>query len=399
MIDALEDFGVIIWKRAPGVKQFQKIRYGLYLVSISQYFDFFIMFLVIANAVIMALDGNMFTPETFSDISITNYVFNSIFIAEFILKLIGLGPIVYFSDAFTYLDLLIIAFAIFDMATASDNAADTIGANKKLTSQLSFLRVFRIFRVLRLTKILRKMKSMRLIIVSIKKSLANVAYIICILIMFLLIFQLLGMSLLNGNIRYQSFLIAFYTTFQILTTENWNLVFFELYPLSPFTFFYYLIWIFLGNYILFNLFISILLQSFDDSNDGDDEDDEDDDEIIEKTFGLPDYLYKIKQIEIEHKNRLKSSKNKKDRTQKNTGLTMSSGSNSTSRLSRASMSNISGSESSMSSSSALMEESKDEDEEEEENSRVLTGVDKNIKNWQKINALFRKNECDAVHGH
>ena len=279
------------------------------------------------------------------------------------------------------------------MATASDNAADTIGANKKLTSQLSFLRVFRIFRVLRLTKILRKMKSMRLIIVSIKKSLANVAYIICILIMFLLIFQLLGMSLLNGNIRYQSFLIAFYTTFQILTTENWNLVFFELYPLSPFTFFYYLIWIFLGNYILFNLFISILLQSFDDSNDGDD-DDEDDDEIIEKTFGLPDYLYKIKQIEIEHKNRLKSSKNKKDRTQKNTGLTMSSGSNSTSRLSRASMSNISGSESSMSSSNTLMEESKDEDEEEEENSRVLTGVDKNIKNWQKINALFRKNECE-----
>ena len=27
MISALEDFGVIIWKRAPGVKQFQKIRF------------------------------------------------------------------------------------------------------------------------------------------------------------------------------------------------------------------------------------------------------------------------------------------------------------------------------------------------------------------------------------
>ena len=393
MISALEDFGVIIWKRAPGVKQFQKIRFGLYLVSTNQYFDFFIMFLVIANAVIMALDGNMFTPEVYSNISITNYVFNSIFIAEFILKLIGLGPIVYFSDAFTYLDLVIIIFAIVDMASSSDSSADTIGANKNLTSQLSFLRVFRIFRVLRLTKILRKMKSMRLIIVSIKKSLASVTYIILILVMFLLIFQLLGESLLNGNIRYQSFLIAFYTTFQILTTENWNSVFFELYPLSPFTFFYYLVWIFLGNYILFNLFISILLQSFDDSNDND-EDDEDEDEIIEKNFGLPDYLYKLKQIEVEHKNRMKTAKEKARNKSNPSGLGTMSNSNSVSRLSKMSYSNVSGSESSMSSSSQMLSETKDEDEEEEENSKVLTGVDKNIKNWQKINQLFRKNDCE-----
>ena len=393
MISALEDFGVIIWKRAPGVKQFQKIRFGLYLVSTNQYFDFFIMFLVIANAVIMALDGNMFTPEVYSNISITNYVFNSIFIAEFILKLIGLGPIVYFSDAFTYLDLVIIIFAIVDMASSSDSSADTIGANKNLTSQLSFLRVFRIFRVLRLTKILRKMKSMRLIIVSIKKSLASVTYIILILVMFLLIFQLLGESLLNGNIRYQSFLIAFYTTFQILTTENWNSVFFELYPLSPFTFFYYLVWIFLGNYILFNLFISILLQSFDDSNDND-EDDEDEDEIIEKNFGLPDYLYKLKQIEVEHKNRMKTAKEKARNKSNPSGLGTMSNSNSASRLSKMSYSNVSGSESSMSSSSQMLSETKDEDEEEEENSKVLTGVDKNIKNWQKINQLFRKNDCE-----
>ena len=393
MISALEDFGVIIWKRAPGVKQFQKIRFGLYLVSTNQYFDFFIMFLVIANAVIMALDGNMFTPEVYSNISITNYVFNSIFIAEFILKLIGLGPIVYFSDAFTYLDLVIIIFAIVDMASSSDSSADTIGANKNLTSQLSFLRVFRIFRVLRLTKILRKMKSMRLIIVSIKKSLASVTYIILILVMFLLIFQLLGESLLNGNIRYQSFLIAFYTTFQILTTENWNSVFFELYPLSPFTFFYYLVWIFLGNYILFNLFISILLQSFDDSNDND-EDDEDEDEIIEKNFGLPDYLYKLKQIEVEHKNRMKTAKEKARNKSNPSGLGTMSNSNSVSRLSKMSYSNVSRSESSMSSSSQMLSETKDEDEEEEENSKVLTGVDKNIKNWQKINQLFRKNDCE-----
>ena len=170
-------------------------------------------------------------------------------------------------------------------------------------------------------------------------------------------------------------------------------MFFELYPLSPFTFFYYLVWIFLGNYILFNLFISILLQSFDDSNDND-EDDEDEDEIIEKNFGLPDYLYKLKQIEVEHKNRLKTAKEKARNKSNPSGLGTMSNSNSVSRLSKMSYSNVSGSESSMSSSSQMLSETKDEDEEEEENSKVLTGVDKNIKNWQKINQLFRKNDCE-----
>jgi len=198
-------------------------------------------------------------------------------------------------------------FAIVDMATPTSSSDNEIGAKKSAIASLSFLRVFRIFRVLRLTKVLRRMKSMRLIIISIKRALANVAYIICILLMFILIFELLGMSLLNGDKRYQSFLVAFYTTFQILTVENWNILLYDLFRMNPLTFFYLMAWIFLGNYIIFNLFTSILLQSFSDDNPTDD-DDEDEDEKIEKMYALPDYLNQIKQKEKEHKNRLKGVK-------------------------------------------------------------------------------------------
>ena len=58
-------------------------------------------------------------------------------------------------------------------------------------------------------------------------------------------------------------------------------------------FFYLSVWISLRNYIIFNLFTSVLLQSFDD-NEGDDEADDDYNEIIEKMYILPDYLYKKK---------------------------------------------------------------------------------------------------------
>ena len=393
MITALENFGVIIWIRTPGMKILQKIKYALYLISVSTVFDLMIILIVITNSIIMALDGNMFTPESYSNLNITNYIFNGIFIAEFLMKLVGLGPIVYFSDPFTYLDFFIIIFAIIDMTGSSSSSADTIGSNKALTSQLSFLRVFRIFRVLRLTKILRKLKSMRLIIVSIQKSVINLLYILMILLMFILIFQLLGMSLLNGNIRYQSFMISFYTTFQVLTVESWNKLLYELWPLSKFVFFYYLVWIFLGNYILFNLFISILLQSFDDS---DKDEDDDENTFIEKNFGLPDYLYKLKEEEIHKHNKLKNIKTRKNRLTLENEFDTQSASQSGTRMSRTSMSGLSNqSESNDESSTTNMFDSNNNElDETDDNTKVLTGIDKNIKNWKKINILFRKNECE-----
>ena len=64
---------------------------------------------------------------------------------------------------------------------------------------MSFLRVFRITRVVRLAKVLRRLKKMRFIIVCMQKALNSIYYIIIILFMFILIFELLGMSLLSGN--------------------------------------------------------------------------------------------------------------------------------------------------------------------------------------------------------
>ena len=50
-------------------------------------------------------------------------------------------------------------------------------------------------------------------------------------------FVLLGMSLLNGNRYYQSFLKAFYVTFQVLTGENWDGILYELFPMNETSFY------------------------------------------------------------------------------------------------------------------------------------------------------------------
>ena len=408
MISSLEDFSVIIWNENPGVQRGQKIKFAFYIVAINPWFDYFIILVVCINAIFMALDGNLFTYEQIQNLNITNYVFNGIFIAEFILKFIGLGPIIYFSDAFTYLDVIIIVFAIVDMASPSTNT-DEIGKKQSLSSSLSFLRVFRIFRVLRLTKVLRRLKSMRLIIISIKKALVNVSYIVLILLMFILIFELLGMSLLNGNVNYQSFMSAFYITFQILTMENWNSIMYDLMRLNKLSFFYLVAWIIFGNYIIFNLFTSILLQSF--GNDEEDEDEQDEDEKIEKMFTLPDYLYQIKKVEKEHKNKLKHKKNRNDNNNnfddvnnrsfnKNASYNENNKSflnqsifstdNSNSNTFGYSDSNLIDESMNKSKNTSINNNNEDDDSVE----KVYTGIDKEIKNWQYVNKIFRKNECE-----
>jgi hypothetical protein len=55
------------------------------------------------------------------------------------------------------------------------------------------------------------------------------------------------------------------TSFQLLTIENWNTNLFYLMKssLNPFiTCIYVISWIFMGNYILLNLFLAILLDGF-----------------------------------------------------------------------------------------------------------------------------------------
>lgn len=124
---------------------------------------------------------------------------------------------------------------------------------------------------------------MKTIASVIAKSYKSFIYISILLLVFVIIFSLLGMSLFGGKFNYSDGLprgnydsigIACITVFQLLTMENWISVFFDSirsdinkYLISI----YYVIWIFIGNFILLNLFLAILLDSFleEDEEDAD----------------------------------------------------------------------------------------------------------------------------------
>lgn len=197
----------------------------------------------------MAIDGDNLAPADKVKIYTLNYLFNSVFILEFIVKVIGLGPIsnlfhlltfkslthfsVYFSDTFNYLDTLIVVFSLVEISTdkyQNININPFIKTNSIDLSQLSILKVFRIFRVFRLAKVLRRVKAMRNIIIGINRSISNILYTVALLFLFIIIYVLLGMSLLTNIEDMNSFINALYVVFQTLSMENWNFVLTIYYP-------------------------------------------------------------------------------------------------------------------------------------------------------------------------
>ena len=409
LVNALEDFNIIIWSDIAAMKRWQKVEYAFYIIAKNVYFDIIVLGVVIVNSFFMALDGNLLKPETLDRMNIYNYVFNSIFIAEYVVKFIGLGPLIYFSDPFSYLDTFIIGLAITDYTLPSEvEGEENSGDHVFVNSRLSFLRVFRIFRILRLIKVLRRLKSMRLIIVSMSKAIANVSYIVLILIMFILIFELLGMSVLNKNDHYKTFGEGFYITYQVLTLENWDGLLYELWNMNEISFFYYAIWIFLGNYIIFNLFTSVLLQAFS-------EDEKDfeltEDEIIENMYDLPDYLYNLKKAEQDHTNIISNQKRKTtlvkelfkadfndDKKKFDNSVYVGSQSNfnksqieNSYKMSKINTHSTIGNEES---EEKIADEINEEESSEEDSNKYYSKVQKKMKKWEKINKLFRKNDCE-----
>lgn len=194
-------------------------------------------------------------------------------------KVLAVGPKKYLQDRMNWLDGSVVSMSVFELLLTA------VGGSGGNLSAFKTVRVFRTFRVLRIARLLRALKSMKVIIAVISRSASSFVYITLLMFVFIFIYTLLGMQVFGGQFNfpdglprgnYNSFSIAFLTVFQVLTTENWNTVLFdsmrspEVGQVVPVI--YLVSWIFIGNYILLNLFLAILLDGFvaeDDEEVGD----------------------------------------------------------------------------------------------------------------------------------
>jgi hypothetical protein len=247
------------------------------------------------NTIVLSLDYHGISKSNENILTTMNFYFTITFITELGLKLLGLGPINYLKDKMNYLDGMVVLLSIFELAFLSGGGA---------LSAFRAVRIMRTFRVLRVARLLKSMQSMQTIIDVITRSISSFLYLAMLLLLFIFIYALLGMQTFGGKFNFDdgvprgnfdTFNSAFITVFQLMTMENWQIILYDCMrsEVNKFITAIYLIsWIFLGNFMLLNLFLAILLDSFAE---------EDEAEVQKKR--LPE---EIKQDEIEAKSEFMS---------------------------------------------------------------------------------------------
>eukprot|EP00762_Andalucia_godoyi_P008681 ANDGO_00428.mRNA.1 Muscle calcium channel subunit alpha-1 len=240
-----------------------RLRKRLRRVISSRYFVGFISVMILLNTVVLAMDYYPESEAYANALWTANVVFTAVFVAELVIKFIALGPKQYVSDRFNIFDAVVVVFSVLELIIGDSNG----------------LSVLRIFRLMRLFKLVRSWKSLNSLLETIARSIASVAWLSMLLLLVIFIFALLGMSLFGGNVQvdgevprsnFDTIYWSMITVFQILTGENWNEVMYNCITGTSWgAAFYFVGVVCVGNYLILNLFIAILLGNISPEDSGD----------------------------------------------------------------------------------------------------------------------------------
>ena len=205
-----------------------------------------------------------------------------------VLKLFGLGIKGYLKDSFNVFDGIIVIISVSEFFFASDSGGGTFT-------------VLRGFRLLRIFKIVRSWTSLRELLVTVIASLPAIGNLGLLAFLFMFIYALVGKSFfhgdmydLDGNITRYNFNTtgdSLVTMFIILTGENWNEIMrIVVHAHGHGAVFFFVSAMVIGNFMLLNLFLAILLkyieQKEEDLGEDTDSDSEAEEEVVEKHLKL-----------------------------------------------------------------------------------------------------------------
>ena len=213
------------------------------------------------------------------------------FLLEMLLKIVGLGIVEYTASAFNLFDAFIVCTSIFELIMFFASKGEQAGG---------FITVLRAGRLFRVFKLARKWTDLNDVLRTVIKSFSSLLPLSVILCLFMFIYSLLGMQLYGGAMffptrgdcnpwedcsipraNFDDFGTSFVAIFQMMTGEDWNVVMYDgIAATSTASFFYFMVLVVFGNYIILNLFLAILLEGFG-PDDGDDEEDEEEEEETE----------------------------------------------------------------------------------------------------------------------
>ena len=224
----------------------------------KRWFSPTIFFLIFANTVVLSMEYAGMSA-TYKDVLDTvNLSLTIVFAVEAFLKIIGLGISEYSADRWNMFDLIVVAVSLIEIAMG--NAGSIMSA-------------FRALRILRVVKLIRGWTSLQQFLLQVFKTVMELGNFLLIVLITIFIFALLGMQHFGGKFdfpdegvprhNFDTLIWSIVTVFQILTGEDWNAVMYDgVRATNSLATLYFILLLVVGNFIVVNLFVAILLSSF-----------------------------------------------------------------------------------------------------------------------------------------
>ena len=245
---------------------------AVYNFAETDLFNNFIMLMIVANTVVMMTRHYPESGEFVFVNFIMEYVFNSVFIVEFIIKHLGYGLAGYWSVGWNRLDGIIVLSSLIDMI--SPLFGDGV--------DLGFMRALRVLRVMRAVRVLKAAPEAMAVMNSMWVSLTSMGGFLLVWLIFMLIYALLGTRLYGGTCVFQldedagrlsfdSFMKAMLTLFVTASGEDgFDVMHWTMEASGDSSAFFMISWMIISQ-ILLSLLLALLIDSY--SVDDDDEED------------------------------------------------------------------------------------------------------------------------------
>ncbi|XP_055359842.1 sodium channel protein type 4 subunit alpha B-like isoform X2 [Betta splendens] len=254
----------LIWVCCP---QWLKMKELVKFMVMDPFLDLGITICIVLNTLFMALEHYPMTEEFNTMLSVGNLVFTGIFTAEMILKLIALDPYYYFQQGWNIFDGIIVCLSLMELGLSN-------------VEGLSVLRSFRLLRVFKLAKSWPTLNTLIKIIGNSVGALGNLTLVLAIIVF---IFAVVGMQLFGKNYQdcvckisidcqlprwhMKDFFHSFLIVFRVLCGEwietMWDCMEVAGQPLCILVFMLVMV---IGNLVVLNLFLALLLSSFSSDN-------------------------------------------------------------------------------------------------------------------------------------
>ncbi|XP_048856300.1 sodium channel protein type 8 subunit alpha-like isoform X5 [Brienomyrus brachyistius] len=254
----------LIWECCP---MWIKIKEIVNLIVMDPFVDLAITICIVLNTVFMAMEHYPMTPHFEEVLYVGNLVFTGIFTAEMFAKLVAMDPYYYFQEGWNVFDGFIVSLSLVELGLA-----DVEG--------LSVLRSFRLLRVFKLAKSWPTLNMLIKIIGNSVGALGNLTLVLAIIVF---IFAVVGMQLFGKSYKdcvckialscelprwhMNDFFHSFLIVFRVLCGE-WIETMWDCMEVAGQTMCLtvFMMVMVIGNLVVLNLFLALLLSSFSADN-------------------------------------------------------------------------------------------------------------------------------------